>query len=243
MAAGGGVGVSAKCQVMGIYLKLSTSKKRGGGCPFWAQLKFSKTRRGGYLGFAQVCICPFFGHAEGNLGVSCFKSDGSLHAYLMLLLHIPDLAGTLRSEGLAYNNGGLRSTSSLMQRWLTTPPTGGGQGRFLFSAAQHQRGCLTGYPILVDVRFVTFRVSHHRFMVCPLSQCGRFESFRVSDHRFMGCLIPQCGRFESFRVSRGAQSRNFGCAHNKYIICHAMVVCCCVSCGTACTSHPKKKTP
>ena len=49
----------------------------------------------------------------------------------------------------------------------------------------------------------------------------------------MGCPIPQCGRFESFRVSRGAQSRNFGCANNKYIVCHAMVVCCCVSRGNA----------
>ena len=49
----------------------------------------------------------------------------------------------------------------------------------------------------------------------------------------MGCPIPQCSRFESFRVSRGAQSQNFGCANNKYIVCHAMVVCCCVSRGNA----------
>ena len=49
----------------------------------------------------------------------------------------------------------------------------------------------------------------------------------------MGCPIPQCGRFESFRVSRCAQSRNLGCANNKYIVCHAMVVCCCVSRGNA----------
>ena len=63
----------------------------------------------------------------------------------------------------------------------------------------------------------------------------------------MGCPIPQCGRFESFCVSRGAQSHNFGCANNKYIVCHAMVVCCCVSRGNAqpldaCTSHPKKNS-
>ena len=49
----------------------------------------------------------------------------------------------------------------------------------------------------------------------------------------MGCPIPQCGRFESFRVSRGAQSRNLGYANNKYIVIHAMVVCCCVSRGNA----------
>ena len=49
----------------------------------------------------------------------------------------------------------------------------------------------------------------------------------------MGCPIPQCGCFGSFRVSRGAQSRNFGRANNKYIICHAIVVCCCVSRGNA----------
>ena len=70
-------------------------------------------------------------------------------------------------------------------------------------------------------------------MGCPVPQNGSFESFRVSDHCFMGCPIPHRGRFESFRVSRGAQSRNFGCANNKYIVCHAMVVCCCVSRGNA----------
>ena len=80
---------------------------------------------------------------------------------------------------------------------------GGGHGRLLFGAAKHQRGCLPGCPILQGVPFVTFRVSHHRFMGCPVPQYGRFESFRVSDHSFMGCPIPPCGRFESFRVSRG----------------------------------------
>ena len=63
-------------------------------------------------------ISPFFGHAEGNLGVSCFKSDGSLHAYLMLLFHISGVAGTRWPKGLAYNNGGLHSTSSPMPWWL-----------------------------------------------------------------------------------------------------------------------------
>ena len=40
----------------------------------------------------------------------------------------------------------------------------------------------------------------------------------------------------SFRVVScftGAQSRNFGCANNTYIVCHAMVLCYCVSCGNA----------
>ena len=122
---------------------------------------------------------------------------------------------------------------------------GGGHGQFLLGAAQHRRGCLTGCLILQGIRFVTFRVSHHRFMGCPFPQYGGFESFRVSDQCFMGCPIPQCGRFESFHVSRGAQSRNFGCASNKYIVCHAMVVCCCVSRGNAqnCMHFtPPKKT-
>ena len=43
----------------------------------------------------------------------------------------------------------------------------------------------------------------------------------------MGSPIPQCSRF----VSRGTQSRNFGCANNTYIVCHATVVCNCVSCS------------
>ena len=130
-----------------------------------------------------------------------------------------------------------------------TPCRGGGHGRFLFGAAQHRRGCLTGCPILQDVRFVTFRVSRHRFMGCPVPQYGRFESFRISEHRFMGCPIPQCGRFQSFRVSRCAQSRNLGCANNKYIVCHTMVVCCCVSRGNArnrmhfAPSPPPKELP
>ena len=77
---------------------------------------------------------------------------------------------------------------------------------------------------------------------------GRFESFRVSEHRFIGCPIPQCGRFESFCASWGAQSRNLGCANNKYIVCHAMVVCCCVSRGNArnrmhFAPPPQKKLP
>ena len=70
----------------------------------------------------------------------------------------------------------------------------------------------------------------------PIPQYGRFKSFRVSEHRFMGHPVPQCGRFESVRVSRGAQSRNFGCANNKYIVSPAMVVCCRMSC----VSRPKK---
>ena len=106
--------------------------------------------------------------------------------------------------------------------------------------------CLTGCPILQDVCFITFCVSRHHFMECLVPQYGRFELFRVSDHRFMGCPIPQCGRFESFRVSRGAQSRNLGCAKNKYIICHTglcVVVCLAAMRKTACTLHPPKKTP
>ena len=115
--------------------------------------------------------------------------------------------------------------------------------RIPFGAAEHRRGCLTGCPMVQDVCFVTFLVSHHRFMGCPVPQYRCFESLRVWDHLFMGCPNPQCGRFESFRVSRGVPSRNVGCANNKYIVCHAMVVCCCVSPamrGTACSLHPSK---
>ena len=43
----GGGGVSAKGEVMPFCLKLATSKKGGGFYPFCAQLKFSKTCRGG----------------------------------------------------------------------------------------------------------------------------------------------------------------------------------------------------
>ena len=50
-----------------------------------------------------MCICPFFGHAEGNLRVLCFKSDRHL------LFH--SVAGMQWPEGLAYNNGGLHSSS------------------------------------------------------------------------------------------------------------------------------------
>ena len=64
----------------------------------------------------------------------------------------------------------------------------------------------------------------------------------------MGSPISQRGRFEPFRVSQGAQSRNFSCANNKYIVCHAMVVCYCglaAMRGTALRMHfaPEKKTP
>ena len=111
-----------------------------------------------------------------------------------------------------------------------TPCRGGGG---LQTISQHRRGCLTGCPILQGARFVTFRGSHHRFMGCLVPQYGGFESFCVSEHRFVGRPIPQCGRFTSFRVSRGAQSRNFGCANNAYIVCHAMFVCYCVSCSNA----------
>ena len=68
-----GGGVSAKCEVMPFCLKLATSKKGGGFYPFCAQIFFPKRAAGGYLGCAQVRICPFFGHAEGNFGVSCSK--------------------------------------------------------------------------------------------------------------------------------------------------------------------------
>ena len=70
-------------------------------------------------------------------------------------------------------------------------------------------------------------------MGCLVPQYGRFKLFRVSEHHFMGCPMPHCGGFKSFPLSRGAQSRNFSCANNKYIVCHAMVVCYCVSHGNA----------
>ena len=59
----------------------------------------------------------------------------------------------------------------------------------------------------------------------------------------MGSPIPQCIRLASFRVSLGAQSQNFGCANNTYIVCHAMVVCYCVSCGNARERLTHLRTP
>ena len=113
-------------------------------------------------------------------------------------------------------------------------PAGGGGGMDDFSLARPntEEGASQGaqsYKAYVSLRF-TFRITLHG---CPVPQYGGFESFRVSEHRFMGSPIPQCSRFASFRVSQSAQSRNFGCAHNTYIVCHAMVVCYCVSCGNA----------
>ena len=57
------------------------------------------------------------------------KSDGFLHAYLMLLFPIPRLAGTRWPKGLAYNNGGLHSSSSQCNGGCSRPhplPVGGG---------------------------------------------------------------------------------------------------------------------
>ena len=58
------------------------------------------------------------GHTQGKLVVFCFKSDGPLRAESMLLFHISSVAGTRWPKGLAYNNGGLDSTSSPMSWWL-----------------------------------------------------------------------------------------------------------------------------
>ena len=63
-----------------------------------------------------------------------------------------------------------------------------------------------------------------RFCKAYVSSCF---AFRITAS--WGAQSHNCGRFESFSVSRGAQSQNFGCANNKYIVCHTMVVCCCVS--------------
>ena len=62
--------------------------------------------------------------------MSCFKSHGSLHVYLMLLFHISGVARTRWPKGLAYNNGFLHSTTSLMQWWLPTPCQRGGMDDF-----------------------------------------------------------------------------------------------------------------
>ena len=69
--------------------------------------------------------------------MSCFKSDGSLHAYLMLLFHISGVAGTRWPKGLAYNNGGLHYllTNAMVVVATHTPCRGGG-GRDDFSSAR-----------------------------------------------------------------------------------------------------------
>ena len=107
---------------MEFCLKLATSKKRGGWLPLLRATEiFQNAPRGVTLDVHKCVFVHFFGHAEGSLGLSCFKSDGSLHAYLMLLFHISGVVGTRWPKGLAYNNGGLHSTYSLMQSWLPTP--------------------------------------------------------------------------------------------------------------------------
>ena len=63
----------AKCEVMGFCLKCATSKS-GGGIPFACNCIFLKRATGSPLGCAQVCICPFFGHAEGIMGMFCLPT-------------------------------------------------------------------------------------------------------------------------------------------------------------------------
>ena len=112
---------------MGFCLKLATSKEGGSGLHLWRATKnCQNVPRGVTLDVHKCVFVRFFGNEEVNLGVSCFKSDGSLHAYLMMLFHISGVAGKRWPKGLAYNNGGLHSTSSLKQWWLPTPPAGGG---------------------------------------------------------------------------------------------------------------------
>ena len=102
-------------------------------------------------------------------------------------------------------------------------------------------------PIVQCVRFVTFRVLHHRFMGRLVPQYGCLELLRVSEHRFMGCPIPQCGclsRFVFHRVPNPGTSVMPTTSTSS-----AMVVCYCVSSGNArnCLTHalrtPKKNSP
>ena len=65
-----------------------------------------------------------------------------------------------------------------------------------------------GCPILQGVCFVTFRVSHHRFMGCLVPKYGSFESFRVSEHRFMGSL-PSGGSIKDDRIKSGCLTPAF----------------------------------
>ena len=61
-------------------------------------------------------------------------SSGCDTALSTTTLHAHNFGWTLEwPKGLAYNNGGLHSTSSLMQWWLPTPPTGGGGGARMVS--------------------------------------------------------------------------------------------------------------
>ena len=106
---GGGGVIYAKYDAMRFGIRLATLTRRGGGVTPLRTTEFSQTApRGGHLGRGRMCIYPFLGHAEGNLRVLCFKSDGHL------LFHICSVAGTRWPKGLPYSNGGLHSTSSLM---------------------------------------------------------------------------------------------------------------------------------
>ena len=70
-----------------------------------------------------MCICPSFGHAEENLGVSCFKSDGSLHAYLMLRFHI---SGVAPGGGGRPLGSGRQLPPPPINCWPEAPGGGGG---------------------------------------------------------------------------------------------------------------------
>ena len=63
-----GGGISAKCEVMGFCLKLATLKKGGGVYPFCAQLKFSKTRRGGLPWMCTSAYFPIFWACRRKFG-------------------------------------------------------------------------------------------------------------------------------------------------------------------------------
>ena len=101
---------------MGFCLKLATLKK-GGGLPLLRATKiFQNAPRGLPWMCTSVYLSIFWARGR-KFGVSCFKSDGSLHAYLMLLFHISGVAGTRWPKGLAYNDLETQIKSNIFNFW------------------------------------------------------------------------------------------------------------------------------
>ena len=70
---GGGGGISAKCEGMGFWLKLATSKKGGGFYTFCAQLKIFQHAPRGVILDVQKCVFVHFLGMQNEIG-GCFAS-------------------------------------------------------------------------------------------------------------------------------------------------------------------------
>ena len=204
--AGGGGGVSAKCEVMGFCLKLATSKK-GGVLPLLGANKISQNApRGVTLDVHKCVFIHFWGMQKEVWG--CFASKVTELARLVdaAVSHIKCGKDAMASGvGIQQRRPPLYLLTNVMVVVAAQIPWGGG-----------------GWTISLRRGPTPKRVPHR--VPNPARRTFRHVSrFRSPLH---GVPYPT---MRSFRVvSRGAQSRNLSCANNKYI-CNAMVVCYCVS--------------